>query len=77
MLETLKRKYKPLPRGEDYDYIFAHLQRVQEQPTGAAKGNHAALIKAVADVTGEKLNKVDAINFAAYLIGEDDFVNYS
>jgi len=77
MLETLKRKYKPLPRGEDYDYIFNHLQRVQEQPTGAAKGNHAALIKAVADVTGEKLSKVDAINFAAYLIGENDFVDYS
>jgi len=77
MLEKLKRKYKPLPRGEDYDYIFSHLQLVREQPQGAAKGNHAALIKAVADVTGEKLDKVTAINFAAYLIGDDDTVDYS
>ena len=77
MLEALKRKHKPLPPGEDYDYIFTHLQRVREQPIGAAKGNHAALIKAVADVTGEKLNKVDAINFASYLVGEDDPVDYS
>lgn len=77
MLEQLKQKYKPLPRGEDYDYVFVHLQRVREQPIGVAKGNHAALMKAIADVTGEKLNKVDAINFAAYLVGENDVVDYS
>jgi len=54
----------------DYDAVYTHLQAVDEQPHGAAKGNHAALIHLLAQMGYGNFNKVDAINAARYLIGE-------
>jgi len=32
------------PDTPEYDLVYTHLERVLEQPIGAAKGNHAALM---------------------------------
>lgn len=67
----MARKIEPLAwNSDEYNAVYVHLQAVDEQPYGAAKGNHAALIKLLADMGYGNFNKVEAINVARFLVGE-------
>lgn len=67
MSETPKPK-RLTPNTPDYDLVYTHLERVLEQPIGAAKGNHAALMMVLRQMGYGNLGKVDAINLAKYLV---------
>ncbi|MDL1895339.1 hypothetical protein FBQ82_03640 [Anaerolineae bacterium CFX7] len=56
------------PNTDEYNLVYAHLERVLEQPIGAAKGNHAALMMGLSQLGYGNLNKVDAINPTKYLV---------
>lgn len=69
----MSKKIEPLKWGTpEYNAVYDHLQAVDEQPIGAAKGRHAALIQLLSELGYGRLNKIEAINLARYLIGESD-----
>lgn len=57
-----------VPKTPEYDLVYTHLERVPEQPVGAAKGNHAALMMVLRKLGYGSLGKVEAINLAKYLV---------
>jgi len=67
MSETNKPK-RLTPNTDEYNLVYTHLERVLEQPIGAAKGNHATLMMVMRQLGYGSLNKVDAINLAKYLV---------
>lgn len=67
MSETNRPK-RLTPNTPEYDLVYTHLERVLEQPIGAAKGNHAALMMVLRQLGYGSLGKVEAINLAKYLV---------
>lgn len=45
------------PNTPEYDLVYTHLERVLEQPVGAAKGNHAALMMVLSQLGYGSLGK--------------------